>query len=100
MSMNMFDNIIDNLDEDYPFSVSPKLIWALLVTVGICVIALGIICIWYKRKATLSSPTMGNLIKLVPSLAGNTPSLNSLLPMLSKLASSRNISRTTPTTTS
>ena len=100
MSMDMFDNIIDNTDEDYPFSLSPKLILALLVTVGICVIALGIIFIWYKRKATLSSSTMGNLIKLVPFLAGNTPSLDSLLPMLSKFASSRTKSRTTPTTTS
>ena len=42
---------------------------------------------------------MGNLIKLVPSLAGNTPSLNSLLPMLSELASSRTRTKTTPTTT-
>ena len=40
---------------------------------------------------------MENLIKLVPSLAGSTPSLGSLLPMLSELASSR--TRTTPTTT-
>ena len=89
MSMDMFDNIIDNIDEDYPFSLSPKIILTLLVVVGICVIALGIILIWYKRKATLSSSTVGNLVKLVPSLAGNTPSLDSLLPMLSKLASSR-----------
>ena len=82
MSMDMFDNIIDNIDENYPFTFSPKLILALLVTVGICVIALGIVFIWYKRKATLSSSTMRNLIKLVPSLAGNTPSLDSLLPMI------------------
>ena len=80
MSMDMFDNIIDNIDEDYPFSLSPRLMLALLVTVSICVIALGKIFIWYKKKATLSSSTMGNLIKLVPSLAGNTPSLDSLLP--------------------
>ena len=26
MSMDMFDNIIDNIDEDYPFSLSPKII--------------------------------------------------------------------------
>ena len=65
MPMDMFDNIIDNIDEDYPFSLSPKLILALLVTVGICVIALGIILIWYKKKATLSSSTMGNLVKLI-----------------------------------
>ena len=100
MSMDMFDNIIDNRDENYPFTLSPKLILALLVTVDICVIALGIMFIWYKRKTTFSSSTMGNLIKLVPSLAGNTPSLDSLLPMLSELASSRSGSRTTPTTSS
>ena len=40
---------------------------------------------------------MGSLIKLVPSLVGNAPSLDLLLPMLSELASSR--SRTTPATT-
>ena len=97
--MDMFDNVLDNIDENYPFTLSPKLILALLVTVGICVIALGIIFIWYKRKTTLSSSTMGNLIKLVPSLAGNTPSLDSLLPMLLELASSRTRSRTTLTTT-
>ena len=100
MSMDMFDDVLDNTDEDCPFTLSPKLILALLVTVGICVIALGIIFIWYKRKTTLSSSTVGNLIKLVPSLAGNTPSLDSLLPMLSELASSRTRTRTTPTTTS
>ena len=99
MSMDIFDNIVDNLDENYTFTLSPKLILALLVTVGLCMIALGIIFIWYKRKTTLSSSTMGNLTKLVPSLAGNTPSLNSLLPMLSELASSRNKTKTTPTTT-
>ena len=41
---------------------------------------------------------MGNLIKLVPSLVGNTPSLDSLLPILSELASSRTTTKTTPTT--
>ena len=100
MSMDMFDNIICNINEDYPFSLSPKIISTLLVVLGICVIALGIVLIWYKRKATLSSSTVGNLVKLVPSLAGNTPFLDLLLPMLSKLASSRTKSQTTPTTTS
>ena len=51
MSMDMFDNIIDYIDEDYPFSLSPKLILALMVIMGICVIALGIIFIWYKRES-------------------------------------------------
>ena len=41
-----------------------------------------------------------NGVKLVSSLAGNTPSLDSLLPMLSKLASSRTKSQTTPTAAS
>ena len=45
MSMDIFNNLIHNIDEDYPFSLSPKLILALLITVGICVIALGIIFI-------------------------------------------------------
>ena len=43
---------------------------------------------------------MGNLIKLVPSLVGNTHSLDSLLPILSELTSSRTKTRTTPTTVS
>ena len=68
MSMDMFDNILENIDENYPFTLSHKLILAILITVGICVIALGIIFIWYKRKTTLSSSTMENLIKFVPSL--------------------------------
>ena len=58
MSMDIFDNIFDNIEKNYPFTLSPKLIFALLVTVGICMIALGIILIWYKRKTTLSSSTM------------------------------------------
>ena len=99
MSMDIFDNVVDNIDENYPFTLSPKLILALLVTVGISMIALGIIFIWYKRKTTFSSSTIGNLIKLVPSLAGDTPSLNLLLPMLLELASSRNKTTATPTTT-
>ena len=43
---------------------------------------------------------MGNLIKLVPSLVDYTPSLDSLLPILSELTSSRTKTRTTPTTVS
>ena len=43
---------------------------------------------------------MGNLIKLVPSLDDDTPSLNSLLPILSELTSSKTETRITPTTVS
>ena len=43
---------------------------------------------------------MGNLIKLFPSLVDDTPSLDSLLPILSEHTSSRTKTRTTPTTVS
>ena len=97
MSMEMFDNVLENIDENYPFSLSPTLILALLVSVGICVIALGVIFIWYKRKASLTSSTVGNLVKLIPSLNDKVPTLNSLLPILSELASSKNKTMITPT---
>ena len=100
ISMDMFDNVIENIDENYPFSLSPKLILALLMSVGICVITLGVIFIWYKRKPTLTSSTMGNLVKLVPSLGDKVPTLNSLLPILSELTSSKTQTRITPTTVS
>ena len=86
--MDMFENIIENIDEDYPFSLSPKIILVILVVMNIFMIASGVIFIWYKRKTTPLSSTVGNLVKLIPSLAGNTPSLDSLLPMLSELAQS------------
>ena len=85
MSMELFDNVLENIDEDYPFSLSPKLILALLIITGIYVIAIGIIFIWYKRKPALTSSTVGNLIKLIPSLNEKIPTLNSLLPILSEL---------------
>ena len=100
MSMETFDNVLENIDENYPFLLSPTLILALLVSVGICVIALGVIFIWYKRKASLTSSTVGNLVKLVPSLSDKVPSLNSLLPILSELASSKNKTMITPTAVS
>ena len=45
ISMEMFDNVLENIDENYPFSLSPTLILTLLVFVGICVIAIGVIFI-------------------------------------------------------
>ena len=90
MSMEIFDKVLENIDENYPFSLSPKLILALLISVGICVISIGIIFIWYKRKTSLMSSTVEKLIKLVPSLNKKTPTLNSLLPILSELTSSEN----------
>ena len=85
MSMELFDSVLENINEDYPFSLSSKLILALLIITGICVIAIGIIFIWYKKKTSLTSSTVGNLIKLVPSLDEKIPTLNSLLPILSEL---------------
>ena len=90
MSVEIFDNVLENIDEDYPFSLSPKLIWASLITMGIHVVAIGIIFIWYKRKASLTTSMVGNLVKLIPSLNEKTPMLNSLLPILSELTSSQN----------
>ena len=90
MSMEMFDNVLENIDEDYPFSLSPKIILASLISVGICVVTIGIIFIWYKRKASLTTSMVGNLVKLIPSLNEKTPTLSSLLPILSELTSSQN----------
>ena len=90
MSMKLFDDILGNINKNYPFSLSPKLILAFLIFVGICVIAMGIIFIWYKKKTSLTSSMVGNLIKLVPSLNEEIPTLKSLLPILSELIPSQN----------
>ena len=87
--MELFDNVLENIDENYPLLLSPTLIIAFLVTMGVCVIALGIIFIWHKRKASLTTSTGGNLTKLVPSLNDKIPTLDSLLPILSEMASSK-----------
>ena len=73
MSMDIFDKVLENIDEKYPLLLSPKLILALLVTIGLCYIVFGIIFIWYKSKTSLTSSTVGNLVKLVPSLIEKTP---------------------------
>ena len=68
MSMDIFNKVLENIDEDYPFSLSLKLILELLVLIGVCTIAIEIVFIWYKRKTSFTSSTMGNSIKLIPSL--------------------------------
>ena len=90
MSMELFDSVLEDINENYPLSLSPKLILALLIIVGICIIAMGIVFLWYKKKTSLASFMVGNLIKLVPSLIEKTPTLNSLLPILSELTPSQN----------
>ena len=64
MSMEMFDYVLGNIDENYPLLLPPTLILALLISMGICVIALGVIFIWYKRKASLTSLQWEILLKL------------------------------------
>ena len=90
MSMELFDNVLEDIDENYPFFLSPKLILALLIFVGICIVAMGIIFLWYKKKTSLTSSTVENLIKLVPSFIEKTSTPNSLLPILSELSPSQN----------
>ena len=85
MSMDIFDKTLETIDEHYPFTLSPKCILALLILTGVCFIVFGILFIWYKRKTTLTSSTVGNLSKLIPSLTEKKPTLNSLLPILSEL---------------
>ena len=68
MPMDIFKNVLGNIDKNYLFSLSPKLILALLVLTGVCTIVIGILFIWYKRKTSFTSSTMGNLLKLIPSL--------------------------------
>ena len=90
MLMDIFKKVLGNIDENYPFSMSPKLILALLVLTGVCTIVIGILFIWYKRKTSFTSSTMGNLLNLIPSLKDKIPSLDSLLPILSEQAPSQN----------
>ena len=81
MPMGIFKKVLGNIDEKYPFTMSPKLILALLVLTGLCTIIIGILFIWYKRKTSFISSTMGNLLKLIPSLKEKIPTL---LPILSE----------------
>ena len=84
MPMDIFDKTLEIIDEDYPFSLSPNLILALLILTGVIFIVFGILFIWYKRKTNLAASTVGHLHKLIPSLKEKQPTLNSLLPILSE----------------
>ena len=84
LPMDIFDQNLEMIDKNYPFSLSPKLILALLILAGLFFIVIGILFIWYKRKTTLATSTVGHLHKLIPSLKEKQPSLNSLLPILSE----------------
>ena len=84
MSMDIFDKTLETIDEDYSFSLSPKLIIALFILIGVCLIVFGILFIWYKRKTTLATSVVGHLHNLIPSLKEKQPSLSSLLPIFSE----------------
>ena len=98
-SMDIFDKTLEKIDENYPFTLSPKLVLALLIITGVCFIAFGILFIWYKRKTSLTSFTVGNLSKLIPSLTEKKPTPNSLLPILSELKFPTNNQNTNVDTT-
>ena len=84
MPMEIFKKVLGNIDKKYPFSLSPKLILALLTAIGLCTVVIGILFIWYRRKTSFTSSTMGNILTLLPSLKEKIPTLDSLLPILSE----------------
>ena len=84
MSMDIFNKVLGNIDENYPFLISPKIILALLKLVALCTIIIGILFLWYKRKTSFTSSTMGNILNLIPSLKDKIPTLDSLLPILAE----------------
>ena len=86
MSMDIFNKVLGVIDENYPFSISPKLILALLILIGLCTIVIGILFIWYKRRTSFTTSAMGNLHNLIPSLKEKIPTLDSLLPILAECA--------------
>ena len=52
MCMEMFEETVENIDEDYPFSLSPKIILAILMIIDIFMIALVVIFIWCRKRFT------------------------------------------------
>ena len=84
MSMDIFDKTLETIDENYPFSFVAQTNLSITHPTGVCFIVFGILFIWYKRKTTLATSTVGHLHKLIPSLKEKEPSLNSLLPILSE----------------
>ena len=50
MPMDIFDKTLETINEKYPFTLSPKLILALLILTGVCFVVFGILFILYKKK--------------------------------------------------
>ena len=86
MSMDIFNKALRNIDKNYPFSMSPKLMLTLLILIGLCTIVMGILFIWYKRRTSFTTSAMGNLHNLIPSLKEKIPTFDSLLPILAECA--------------
>ena len=95
--MDTFNKALGNIDENYPFSLLPKLILALLILIGLCIIIIGILFIWYKRKTSFTTSEMGNLLNLIPSIKEKVPTLDSLLPILAECAPPQNTKSALPT---
>ena len=99
MPMDIFDKTLETIDENYSFSLSHKLILALLILTGVCFVIFAILFIWSKRKTTLATSTIGHLHNLIPSLKEKKLSLNSLLPILSEFVHPTNTKTTNLETT-
>ena len=97
MPIDIFKKTLGNIDENYPFSLSPKLILALLITVSVGTLIVGILFIWYKRKTSHTSSIVDNLLNLIPSLKEKVPNVDSLLPILAECALPPNTKNTITT---
>ena len=86
MPMDIFKKMLKNIDENYPFSLLPKLILSLLIVIGIGTLLLGILFIWYNRKTSHTTSIIDNLLTLIPSLKEKIPNVDSLLPILAECA--------------
>ena len=73
MPMEIFKKVLGNIDEKYPFSLSPKLILALLIAIGLCTVIIGIVFIWYKRKNFLYLLYDGKYTKIVTLFKRENP---------------------------
>ena len=97
MPMDIFKKTLKNIDENYPFSLSSKLILALLIAVGVGTLIMGVLFIWYKRKTSYTTSIVDNLLNLVPSLKEKIPNVDSLLPILGECTLPPNTKNTTTT---
>ena len=86
MPMDIFKKTLKNIDENYPFSLSPILLLSLLIIIGVRTLIVCILFIWYKKKTSHTTSIVDNLLKLIPSLKEEIPNVDSLLPILAERA--------------